>query len=58
MYDKSYIYFYGDIMNIFFDICFCILIFSCTIRHITRTLSFIIDYRLKSKNWTLERFKH
>lgn len=45
-------------MSILFDACFIVLLASCTVRHVVRTMSFFMDWRLKAENRTIERFKH
>jgi len=55
---KRTVYFMGEIMNYIIDVLAIILVVSGVIRHIIRTLGFILEYRLKVENRRLERFKH
>lgn len=55
---KWTVYFYGEYMDLVINVFVITLLASCTIRHIVRTMSFILDWRLKVENRAIERFKH
>lgn len=44
-------------MDRFFDIVFFGILFSCFVRHVVRTISFIEDLREKVKNRRSKEFK-
>lgn len=45
-------------MDRFFDIVFFVLLVSACIRHVVRTMSFIVDLREKTKSKRLEAPRH
>ena len=55
---KRTVYFMGEIMSYVVDVLIITLFISGLVRHIIRTLGFILEYRLKVENRRLERFKH
>lgn len=45
-------------MYIIYDILLIVLLLSCVIRHIVRTMTFISDLREKAENRRFKRFNH
>lgn len=55
---KRTVYFYETIMDTIFAIILWGLLFSAFVRHVVRTIGFIMDLREKAKNRLSDRPKH